>query len=243
MTQALYSRSVARSHDPDRTLARASPARLPDGVRLALCRIDTEADQPLAEAEGWLSTEERARAARLRGPGLRDRFVRARGFLRRELGAACGLPPGRLPLDAGPGGKPALGAGVAGPAFNLSHCGGLAVLALSQTGPVGIDIEFADRAIDPLALAPAVLTAPETALLAALSPPSRVARFLAFWTAREAFLKLTGAGLRRDPRSVALRLSDGWPVAYADQPARLLRPDIGAAGAICALALGPGEMA
>jgi 4'-phosphopantetheinyl transferase len=213
---------------------------MPTGVTIALCALEDNRDQPEAEAEGWLSEPERARADRLRGPGLRAAFVRGRGFLRRALGAALGLSPSAVPLAEAAGGKPVL-AGRAGPEFNLSHSAGVMVLALSEASPVGIDLEFTTRNLDPLSLAPAVLTEAEAAALARLPGPDRRGVFLNFWTAREAFLKLTGEGLRRDPRTVGLRLSDGLPCAYDTPGVVLIRPDLRLPGAVCTLALGQPE--
>lgn len=213
---------------------------LPEGVEIALCDLDDDRDQPLAEAEAWLSAPERARADRLRGAGLRAAFVRGRGFLRHRMGAALGLAPGAVPLAQAAGGKPVL-AGTAGPAFNLSHSAGVMVLALSEAGSVGVDLEFTSRDLDPMALAPAVLTEAEAAVLARWPAPEQRRVFLCFWTAREAFLKLTGEGLRRDPRCVGLRLSGGLPVGYAAPGVALVRPDLGLSGAVCTLALGRAE--
>ncbi|MBF9034655.1 4'-phosphopantetheinyl transferase superfamily protein [Rhodobacterales bacterium HKCCE2091] len=218
--------------------AMASPRVAPDPVRLTLCRLDVDDDVVLAEARGWLSPGETDRAARFRFDLHRDRYVRGRGFLRRELGAVLGTAPGDVRLTEGENGKPGL-AGAETPGFNLSHSRDLAVLAIAP-GPVGVDIEIAHDGLDPLALGRTVFTGAEQAVLAALPPAARQARFFAFWTAKEALMKLTGQGMALEPRSIALHLHDGWPAGFkAPDPLRgtVLRfADLGREYLHCAVA-------
>lgn len=214
------------------------------GVTLSVLRLEDDSDIHLSAAEATLSPDERDRAARLCFPRDRDRFIRGRGHLRRELARETGQKdPAALRFDTGPQGKPRLRLPSA-PHFNLSHSGGLAVLAISRRGPVGIDLERIDRGLDPARLAPSVLTPDERQALDAAPPEDAVALFLAFWTAKEARMKLTGEGMALDPRHIALALRQGGrPKGYrlpADPPARLDYLDIGHPGAICALARLPG---
>jgi len=80
----------------------------------------------------------------------------------------------------------------AGPHFNLSHSGNLALIALAPV-PVGVDLER-DTPADAQALAQAWLTPAEQARLACGDDD-----FLGLWTAREAVLKAMGTGLSGEP--------------------------------------------
>ena len=189
---------------------------MPDGLSLEFCRRDDDRDMTLAAARASLTPAERARAARFRFDRDAHRYIRGRGMLRRALSARLGLAPGAVPLTEGARKKPELA--VPGPGFNFSNSGALGVLVLREGGAVGVDLELADRALDPLALAPNCFQDHETAVLAALPEPARLARFLAFWTAKEALMKLTGEGMYLAPTSIGLRLEDGLPVGF-DAPA------------------------
>lgn len=214
-------------------------AQVPAGVEIALCRLDDDADIALGAAEGWLSPDERDRADRFRQPRDRDRFVRGRGFLRRTLARRLGRDPGALALAVGPGGKPRLPDG--GPAFSLSHSGGLAALAVSEAHEVGLDIEcLAPQpalAGDLTGLIALCFGPDEAAAIGAAPAPRRA--LLAFWTAKEARMKLTGEGLALDPRAIALAHDAGRPVGYlspARPAATLHRLDL--PGAVGTLATG-----
>lgn len=218
------------------------------GVRVDIgeCRLDTEADIALNDAYADLDDAERARAASFVFARDRDRFVRAHGYVRRKLGAFVGLAPKDVPIVAGDGEKPYVEGGRV--SFNLSHSGSLAVLAVISGADVGIDLETLDRSNrledDLDGLASMCMTGEEQAALAILPPARRVRRFLSYWTAKEARMKLTGEGMALEPHTIALDLSDGRPVGYlrprgprADlRFVRLSRPD-----AICCLALRRGR--
>lgn len=223
-------------------LADAPPARATaTGVALSSCCLDTDEDMMLDAAVALLSPAEHDKAGRFRFARDRDRYIRGRGHLRRTLARATGLDAAALALEEGPRGKPALRAmpGRPMPHFNLSHSDGLAVLAISWDGPVGIDLELHGRDLDPARLAPGVLVASERRALDALPPLDAAALFLAMWTAKEARMKLTGEGMALDPRAIVLKLDGGWPVGYSlpVRPAvRLDYPSIGRTDAVCALA-------
>ncbi|WP_372787018.1 4'-phosphopantetheinyl transferase superfamily protein [Phenylobacterium sp.] len=215
-----------------------------EGIRVDIgeCRLDTDADIALGDAHADLNDEERARARSFVFARDRDRFIRARGYLRRRLGAFVGVAPKAVPIATGEDGKPFLEGRPA--SFNLSHSGDLAVLAVTRGDDIGIDLETVDRSpgfedqLDDLSRF--CLNGEEQAALAKLPPPQRVRRFLSYWTAKEARMKLTGEGMALEPRTIALELSGGRAVGYLrprgpDAVLRFIplsRPD-----AICCLAV------
>ena len=210
-------------------------------IAVGLCDLDGDRDIALDDAWRLLSPDEVARARRFHFDRDRGRYARGRGFLRSVLGQACGKDPAGLIFGTGAQGKPFLqGSHLF---FNLSHSGGLAVLAISETGPLGIDLEFTDRQVDIAGLAQTCLTPEEADVLQALPKDSRAARFFAFWTAKEARMKLTGEGLSLPPRQIALDLSDGKPIGYlrpTNVQAQAVFIDLGHPGAVCCLALAQG---
>jgi 4'-phosphopantetheinyl transferase len=213
----------------------------PTGIGVAQCRLDDDRDMALAEAWQLLSPDETARAQRFHFDRDRNRYARGRGFLRSTLGQLCGQHPAELIFSTGPQGKPFLQDNALH--FNLAHSRDLAVLATSRMGSLGLDIEFIDRRVDIAGLAQTCLTAPEAAVLEGLAEADRAARFFAFWTAKEARMKLTGEGMSLPPRQINLDLQDGYPVGYLqpDSPAtQAIFIDLGLPGAICCLALASG---
>src|SRR5207245_5481684 len=117
------------------------------------------------------------------------------------------------------------------PFFNLSHSGHLALYALSDRGPVGVDIECARRPIDEIALAGRAFGAVAQRRLGRLDPASRRREFLIAWARHEAELKRRGSGIGgRDASTLA---KDSW-IAELDLGPR-------AAGAVAAQ-LPPREM-
>lgn len=212
-------------------------------VTIVTCALEDDSDIALDLAIGWLAPKERARRDRFVRPADRDRFARGRGFVRRELARLIGCPPSEVPLLKGSNGKPYL-KGLDG-GFNLTHSGDLAVLAIAQKGAVGVDLELSSRrawAPDRLAaLARRCLVKHEVdALSAQPEGAARCRRFLQFWTAKEARMKIWGQGMSLKPKTIQLHLdTDGTPVGYAapDGPVSLQFVALDRESAITCLAL------
>lgn len=179
------------------------PRQLPSPVpQVALWQLDLEAPSSGEMATDCLSAAERAHVAALRRPADRQRFAATRTALRRLLGQALGCAPEALMLEAGPHGKPVLSMPGA-PAFNVSHAGDHAWIALTQAHPgggeqVGVDIEWMDPALDRDTLrgmAEHCLTPRERAWLESLPPQAWRHGFFTLWTAKEALLKALGVGI------------------------------------------------
>lgn len=216
--------------------------RIAARVGVALCHLDDDRDIALVRAAASLTADETARARQFRFDRDRDRYVRGRGFVRRMLGRIRGQDPATLVFGTGAQGKPFLQGDDL--AFNLSHSRDLAVLAVSQAEPVGLDLEFIDRAADIEGLSRTCLTDPEAAVLAGLALSARRERFFAFWTAKEARMKLTGEGMSLPPRQIALDLRDGLPVGYLQPAAPAAQATFldlpGHPAVLCCLALAKG---
>src|SRR5262245_2384251 len=110
---------------------------------IELWLIALEATAPALEALERalprLTGEDRAWALRLSDPQERHRRLTAYMALRVVLERVGGAEVRGSKLVRGPAGKPRLAAG--GPAFSLSHAGGIALLGVARTGTVGVDLE------------------------------------------------------------------------------------------------------
>lgn len=142
-----------------------------------------------------LDEEETLRARRFVFPRDRDRYVCAHSTMRRVLGSYSGIPPAKISFSTTTYGKPSLRPvrDSEPPHFNLSHSGGIAVLAIARQYQLGVDIEWI-RNIDP-DVAEHHFSSHELLTLRNLPPESWLAGFHRCWTSKEALLKGEGLGL------------------------------------------------
>ncbi len=153
----------------------------------------------LERALALLPEAPRASALRFRRPADRQSRIAARLLLReglRRLGCDTSLAAWRV----GPAGKPCLAAHPAH--FSFSHTPGFAAVALSLSGPLGLDVEL------PYALslehASRFLDAEEEDHVR--RQPDAARELARLWTIKEAVLKADGSGLECEPREMnALR--------------------------------------
>jgi 4'-phosphopantetheinyl transferase len=175
----------------------------------------------IADAPRILSAAERERARRFAFDRDRDTYTAAHAMLRLALSRRARecraiIAPARWRFRTDANGRPE----VCGPEarlglrFSLSHTTGLAVCAVAIGEPVGIDAEAVDRRV-PLLLADHCLAPAERAALAALPASARPARFLEYWTLKEAFLKAVGVGLAGPLDRICFSVAPGQPVRVA----------------------------
>jgi 4'-phosphopantetheinyl transferase len=152
--------------------------------------------------------------------GEADPRPAARAALGRVLAGYLGGDPPALERE--PHGKPRLAEAPGRLAFNLSHSGGLALIAVAPDGrPVGIDLERIRPRRDLVRLAARWLPEDDAALVAAAAEgDAREAVFYAAWTRHEARAKCTGAGLSGPPpgpevEAVPLAIDQGYTAALA----------------------------
>lgn len=165
--------------------------------------VDTDLPGPvLAVLAALLDPSERERAAGLPDQPARARFVAAHGALRSIVGQWLGAPPEQLRWQRGRHGKPELTGRWTGAQVNLSHSGTLAMVAVTDRRPVGVDVqELAGVRLDPARLAERYFPGPEAESVAAAGGPARRADRLArLWTRKEACVKAAGGRLTQGLR-------------------------------------------
>lgn len=155
-------------------------------------------------------------------PAAGDRFRCGRGLLRHLLGLRLGVAPtdlvflteagGRPYLECTPGNRPAI--------FSLSHSHDIISIAISSSGPLGIDVECLRPGTDKDAIVRRFFKPVEREAWDRLPAGAREAAFLRLWTRKEAVLKALGLGLTGlDRLSVSLEESLDRPVVWlADDP-------------------------
>ena len=174
-------------------------ARLERGVLQVWPLSLSGEERSRARCERLLSPAELERARRFFHERDRTAFVFSHGLMREVLGAYCGVDGAQLEFAAAEFGKPALALDgqpfASSVSFNLSHSHGRALLAVSDGGEIGVDIEREDARTDVLALASRYFFGSEFDAIRDAPDALRTGTFFRFWAAKEAVLKAQGSGL------------------------------------------------
>jgi 4'-phosphopantetheinyl transferase len=181
---------------------------------------------PYEDEIEMLSKEERSRADRFFQRAHRARYLAAHVALRHLIGDMTGKSPGSLTLLSGRFGKPYIADGSICH-FNLSHSGGMALIALSSQCEVGVDIELTTDLEMAPELAAQHFCADELSEWSALPAALRMDSFYKVWTRKEACVKATGWGLQLSPSTIRVGLE------LAEKRLKLPLPD----GSVSAVAV------
>ena len=144
-----------------------------------------------------LSLDEQERAGRFRKIGDAQRYIAARGLLRRLLGSYVARAPDRLQFTYDAFGKPSL-AGQTSEAvinFSVSHSEDQALFGFARARKIGVDLEYIRADIDVLGLAKRYFSPDEFRRLRRLPASEQCEAFYCLWTRKEAYLKACGEGL------------------------------------------------
>jgi len=149
------------------------------------------------DLQNLLSIDERERANRFHFDEHRQKFIIARGTLRLILARYLACQPQSIKFNYNAHGKPAL----AEPfneiplQFNLSHTHTLALYGVTLKKPIGIDVEYTQRAIEINQIAKHFFSPNETLALNKLPLREQKQAFFNCWTRKEAYIKAKGKGL------------------------------------------------
>ncbi|PCF95300.1 4'-phosphopantetheinyl transferase family protein [Vreelandella nigrificans] len=182
---------------------------LPVGLTVWQLPLDLEA--PIADEDyRLLSQTERQRACRFRHHADVVRAVTTRAALRRLLSAQTGMAPEKLVFSENAYGKPLLKS-ANGLAFNVSHAGGYALIALATCGQVGVDIERRRPEAELASLSDLILSPSERRY----HDSGRSALpFIERWVVKEAVLKALGLGIADHLQALSIASFLGQPDTY-----------------------------
>ncbi|MBX7255253.1 MAG: 4'-phosphopantetheinyl transferase superfamily protein [Candidatus Hydrogenedentes bacterium] len=183
-----------------------------------------------------LNEDERERADRFHFESGRSQYVVTRAALRMTLSRYTGIEAQSLEFEYSTHGKPSL-KGDGPPQFNVAHSGGLALIAVTKEGLIGVDVEARRRDFAGQRIANRFFSAREAGALRNLPTDQQEQGFLNCWTRKEAYIKARGEGLSCPLDSFDVTLAPG-------EPARLLNvkgdPNEAANWNLCALPMDDG---
>jgi len=192
-----------------------------------------------------LSEEERLQSSRFLLAKDRYRYLVTRALVRYVLSRYVPLAPQGWRFGTTAYGRPIIlnaDPGVQDLSFNISHSGQVVVLALTRTGPVGIDVEAIGRP-PAMAIADSYFSARELRQLRAVPAHEQGHRFLEFWTLKESYIKARGMGLSLPLQKIGFELDDDHRLQtfidsdLEDAPGNWSfwqwRPSVDSIGALC----------
>lgn len=169
---------------------------VPDVVHLWVANLELSAAE-LEVCRQILSKPEHDRSARFHFDVHRNRYVAAHGLLRWILSEYLLVPPIDLEFGYGTRGKPSIeGPGsVTRLEFNMAHSEDLALIAVGQDVPLGVDLERVRAIEDAENLVTRFFSKRESVAFERLPETLRPCAFFNLWTRKEAWLKATGEGI------------------------------------------------
>jgi 4'-phosphopantetheinyl transferase len=147
--------------------------------------------EPSSIYEHYLDSAELLRYERISNREVRASYSCAQGGLRRLASIYMHRPPEEVAMRRQARGKPYV---EGAPEFNLSHTCGRTIAAFSLEA-IGIDVEFAGRAVHAGELATRFFFPEETARIMSVAEAERKLTFLRYWVCKEAMVKLSGDGI------------------------------------------------
>jgi 4'-phosphopantetheinyl transferase len=213
----------------DRVVELGVPA---SGVRAWALRLES---RPGDARVARLDAEEAAGLATMR-PVAATRLLARRALLHRVAAGAAGCPVERVHL-ASSGGARRIDVPGGGWFVSASSSAGWGLVALADV-PLGVDVEPLPGPPDALQVSEHLLPGPEHAWIRDGGPDVAL-RFLRTWVRKEAVVKATGEGLRRDLRSfvVDARTPTSAVLDPGGDPLGITTADVHLAGHVAAVAL------
>lgn len=170
----------------------------PDEVHLWHVQTESAIDRGwLSKYKDLMSHDERERYHRFLVAHARDQHLIARAMVRNVLSKYDAIDPADWRFQFDSHGKPR----IAEPQnridlkFNLAHCHGLVVLAVTQGADIGVDCENMSRDIEHRPFAERYF-APEEVAWIQSTPDDQISDvFFQLWTLKESYIKAVGKGL------------------------------------------------
>ena len=188
--------------------------------------VKIRAADPALSDQDVLSDAEHDRLARMH-EGARPAYVTARAMLRRELGKYMGLVGSAVPLRQEAAGRIFIEGfkDSEPPFYSVSHTGsaeaGIAAIAVSDSTPIGIDIQQIDHHIDWKRVAERRFPEREWNLLKAMPDNEGRMLFFTYWAIKESCVKMEDGALMPYLRGIEIEYRNGKFVLVSPTPGGL----------------------
>ena len=170
----------------------------PLGVRLFWADVEPLEQQEQSRVEAMLGDEELRRAMRFRHEPSRWCHLVTRQLVRETFSRLGGGAPDRWRFETEEEGRPYLvnpTEKLEGLDFNIAHSHQKVVLAVADSGRVGVDVEPVGRDVDYELVARRFFHDSECDAIDELDAELRHRRFLQLWVLKEAWMKADGRGI------------------------------------------------
>lgn len=185
---------------------------------LSLWYILTEEILPTALTANLhvLSFEEKSKADNFKFAKDRHNYLLRRIAIRKLSGSVLNIAPANIRFSKNPYGKPSIvpEQNSASVDFSISFTHGIIVIAFSNSGPIGIDVESINKPRN-RSVARDFFAPKEVADLERIKEAEQMGRFYTYWTLKEAYIKAQGKGLAIDLSSFAFIL-EGDNIDFID---------------------------
>lgn len=186
----------------------------PDAVDVWEVSLDI-AESATLDLAALLSADESRTANQFVEPRARHQYIVSRAAIRRILAGYLDRLPREIEFAVIGQGKPVLAApNETRLEFNTSHSGKLAIIGVSESRAVGIDLEHVRPLSRALRVAERFFSHSEYLMLRDLPEDELVRAFLSVWVAREGTAKAQGLNVWRG--LAALETPAGWTVRPVD---------------------------
>lgn len=191
-------------------------------IHLYLSYPENITDQGLLnQYESLLTDEDRELMSRFYYPRHRHQFLITRALVRSCLSNYFQLEPTEWQFDKNEYGKPEVSYPKnTGPVrFNVSHCDGLIICAITKVHDIGADVEDAKRSTQAsFESLSSYFSELETTELKQLPAERQKQRFFDYWTLKESYIKARGMGLAIPLAKFSFRFEGNRLTAFETHP-------------------------
>lgn len=185
----------------------ASPSAAEPSGRIDIWVANPDALLPAESALTLLSEQDWDSLNKIRQPSSRRSAIAARVLLRIGLSQTADhkTAPSDWRFDRAANDRPVVAAGLPRINFSISHVDQLAVVAISATHDVGIDVECIDQNVSENVIAE-FSHLDEHHSVGGLPRPQEIREFIRLWTLKEAYTKMIGLGHTLDFKMIKFTL-------------------------------------